>query len=109
MNHAAIVKHESERIARQRSYILAYLDDRHFEAFNDDQCSTSFLNGYSIDALEYLPAGGMESDAWPHDRSRPTRGRQLEVCRGYTMEDLKERSELADRLIAEIMAEEAAS
>lgn len=109
MNHTGIVEHESERVYRERAFILHKLDDQHFEALNPEGHVLG-LNGYCLDALDHMPAGGMEEDApGPvfHSRGYSNRGRQLEICRGLTMENIREREALAARLIAEILAEEA--
>jgi hypothetical protein len=105
MNHASIIKHEAERAYRQRAYVLADIDQRHFDALNHDDHVLG-LNGYCIDALDYMPAGGMQADTPVpvfHARSHGERGRQSECVRGMTISDIRERETLAARLIAEII------
>lgn len=97
MNHAAIVANESLRLYRLRSYILSDLDDRHFEALNEGD-HVVVLNGYCLDALDQTPRGSMSNCArWPSMDFN---------TRGMSWAEHKEREALAERLIAEILAEE---
>lgn len=111
MNHTAIIRSESQRQYDRRSFILGKLDDRHFGALNADEHALG-LNGYCLDALDTIPAGGMESDT-PNPRNpargRPRGGRQTHCVRGHTLAELRELEALASRLVAEILAEEAAT
>ena len=97
MNHAAIVQHESQQPYRNRNYVLALLDDRHFDALNTDN-HVSDLNGYCLDALDEIPAGCMRQFVrWPA---------QGYVTRGVSLAEQQKRDAVAERLIAELMAEE---
>lgn len=97
MNHLAVIEAESIRLYRLRSYILADLDDRHFEALNTDGHVIA-LNGYCLDALDDLPRGSM---------STCMRKTAIDfITRGSTLAEQQEREALAERLIAEILAEE---
>lgn len=100
MNHRAIVAHESARLASHRGYALSELDPRVFAALNPDGHVLG-LNGYCMDAPEYLPTGCMTSCC-----DMPT---MQTIERGTTMAQQRAREALAERLIAEILAEEAAS
>lgn len=101
MNHQSIVAHESERIYRHRAYILARLDDRHFSALNEEGHVLG-LNGYCLDALDYLPAGGMRADKIGYH----SHGQQTEAVRGRTTDEIRKREVLAAQLIAEILFDE---
>lgn len=98
MNHAAIVAEESERTYRQRSFMLAKLDQRHFDALNHDGHVLG-LNGYCLDAMSEVPAGCMKTASrWPA---------QHYALRGVSLAEQQAREALAARLIAEILAEAA--
>lgn len=108
MNHKAICDHEAERAYRQRAYIMHELEDSHFDALNPDG-HVFGLNGYCLDALDYIPGGGMEADTpGPvfYARGWEKRGRQIECVRGVSLSEIREREALAERLIGEILAEE---
>lgn len=96
-HHRNIVEFESSQTYRNRSYISHKLDSGHFEALNTDGHATT-LNGYCLDALDDLPAGGMESFV-----NRPA---QIRNSRGYSAQEIRERNDLAEKLIDEILAEE---
>lgn len=97
MNHAAIVQAESERFYGHRAYVLGRLDQRHFDALNPGGHVLA-LNGYCLDAIDPVPSGCMTSCA-----RMPTIGTNE---RGISEAERRERAALADRLIAEILAEE---
>lgn len=98
MRHTAITHRESERPYKNRSYVSSDLDDRHFDALNEDD-HVFGLNGYCLDALDEIPAGGMRhAPMWPA---------QTFAVRGMSLAELQERDALAEQLIAEILAEEA--
>lgn len=115
MNHKAIVQAESERPYSNRNYVLHELDERHFTALNQSPAKQNehghwvelapaaviFINGYCLDALDESPAGAMQR-GMPGSR----RGFQLYTVRGLTLQDLEDRAELAEKLIAEILAEQ---
>lgn len=100
MNHASLIEHQGAQLYRDRAYILSVLDQRHFDAFNPAG-QVLGLNGYCLDAPDELPAGCMSDFA-----SIPM---QYTVQRGQSLEERQEIEALADRLIAEILAEEAST
>jgi hypothetical protein len=100
MNHAALVADEALRHYRNRSYIGGLLDRGFFLALNPG-AHVCGLDGYCLDATEYIPAGGM------HDAARmPT---QTTMPRGYSLADVQRLERIADELIAEILAEHPAA
>lgn len=98
LDHARVVQYESELPYKQRNYVLAKIDDRHFEALVEGSHDLA-LNGYCLDALELLPAGCMVQ-GWRHPR-------QLCVRRGTVPQELREREAAFAQLIAEIIEDEA--
>lgn len=126
MNHAAIVEHESGRVARLRCYVLHCLDDRHFAAMNSapvrrdehgylvdaGPSAVDFFNGYCLEAPHEMPAGGMHS--YPPDEYHRARGPGRAVAgamiyteRGLTLDDIRERDAFVEKIVAEILAERA--
>jgi len=100
MNHSAIIEAESVRLYQNRSYILSDLDERHFDALNADGHVIA-LNGYCLDALDDTPRGSMSTCA-----GRPAMDFN---SRGMSWAEHQERESLAERLVAEILAEERAA
>jgi hypothetical protein len=98
MKHASIVDQESKRLYRLRAYCLSDLDEAFFLELNSGDHASS-LNGYCLDALEQSPRGSMSTCC-----GQPS---QDFVSRGRTHAERVEREALADRLISEILAEEA--
>lgn len=96
--HLGMVEHESLRHYQHRAYILAALDDSHFDALNPGGRVLG-LNGYCLDAVDYVPAGSMYVCA-----ELPT---QRTAERGTTAAQVAARKALAKRLIAEMLAEQA--
>ncbi len=97
MNHPGIIKFESERLYNNRNYVFSELDDRHFDALNQDG-HVCALNGYCLDALEEMPGGSMSTVL-----KTPA---ILFTVRGLSLKEIQDRNALAEQLIAEILAEE---
>lgn len=114
MNHPSIVAHESGLVVRQHSYVLHLLDNRHFDALNqgpvkrDDHgylvdagpAAVLFLNGYCLDAPDYMPAGAMRCTG-----THTHRPELLRTERGLTLADIHSRETLVIELIAAIRRE----
>lgn len=94
MNHAYIVQHESDRPYSNRNYVLGLVDVRHFDALNPGN-QVWALNGYSLDALDEIPAGCMR----PFARSPA----QHYISRGVSLVEQMDRIALAEKLIDEIL------
>lgn len=97
-NHKGVIEEESTRPYKTRAFaLIGQLDDQH---------SQSGMNGYCLDALNELPAGGMVADAMaanPQWRSWP---RAIRLERGVSLQEVRERERIAENLINEILAEE---
>lgn len=96
--HEAIVAAESMRFYERRRYTMYQVDDRHFHALNPDGHILG-LNGYCLDAIEEIPAGGMSSCARMPTIQTVVRGTDW----SYALQ--REREDFANRLIDEILAE----
>lgn len=97
MNHAAIIEHEAARPYTQRTTLYSDLDQRHFDALNPGG-QIIVLWGYNLDALSEIPAGSM--------RQCGRLPAQHFVIRGRSLAEQQKLEALAERLVAEILAEE---
>lgn len=104
MNHAAILEREGARLYRLRSYVLADIDDRWFDALNEVD-HVDGLNGYCLDALDYVPCGAMMAGI-PMKRRPCLPGDQVVMPRGVSAAEYKQQCSLVDELIDEILAED---
>lgn len=105
MNHKSIVQHEGDRVYRIRSYQSGQLDRRVFTPLSSGDHSNG-LNGYCLDAVDEVPAGGMRS-AWTtsmHDHPINA-GHQQHITRGVLMAELREIDEVAQQIISWILTE----
>lgn len=97
MNHKALIAHEAEIPYRRRSYVLWQLADEVFDALNEGN-HTGASCGYSLDAIEEIPAGSMVSIG-----GRPAIHYMPE--RGVTLAEHEANERLVDEMIAEMIAE----
>jgi hypothetical protein len=80
---------------RNRDYVLHMVDDRYFDALNPGGHPTINLAFTGcIDALDNMPAGGMEGEGRFYD--------QIECERGVSLAELQERAAFLDSLLAEL-------
>jgi len=97
-DHRGVVDEESSRPYRTRAFtLLGKLADGH---------SDSGKNGYCLDALDELPAGGMMADAIAGNANWRTWPRAIRVERGVSLQEAHERDHIANIIIDEILAEE---
>lgn len=94
MDHINVIEFESEAPYKWRRLALILLLDK-------DHSDRGF-NGYCLDALDEIPAGGMQSDCI--DRGWP---RPLRCKRGVSLAEVQHRNAIADEIIDEILREEA--
>lgn len=101
MNHKDIVNAEAARAYRLRNTALySDLDVRHFDALNSGH-HINAICGYSLDAIDYTPAGAMRSLKSLFGRDT---GTQIECERGTTLAERQALEIEVDKLLAELLA-----
>ena len=99
MNHKDIVSTEAARAYRLRNTTLySDLDERHFNALNRGH-HISAICGYSLDAIDYTPAGAMRSLKSLFGRDT---GTQIECERGSTLAERLALEIETDKILAEL-------
>ena len=96
--HLSIVDTESNRSYDLRRNIWWALDTEYFNALNTDGHVIG-LNGYCLDALNEVPAGGMIS--------APRHGRQQVSLRTLTLAEVNMIKARIEEMVDEILKEEA--
>jgi hypothetical protein len=78
-DHKGVLDEESSRLYRTRAFaLIGNLADRH---------SDSGMNGYCLDALDELPAGGMVADAMAGNPQWRTWPRAIRFQRGVSLQE----------------------
>lgn len=104
MNHAAFVAHEAGLPYRLRSYFVWQLDDEHYEALNPGN-HLYCMCGYSLDAVEEIPAGSMVSIGYAEDVRRGVGSIHYTPPRGVTLKEQQEEDAAVNAMIEEIIRE----
>lgn len=87
-NHKGVLDEESSRLYRTRAFtLIGKLADGH---------SDSGKNGYCLDALDEMPAGGMVADAMAANPQWRTWPRAIRFERGGSLQETRERDRFAD-------------